>query len=570
MRRHTTLPFCSVLLACCLMLAACATTPKHPAGAAAGGWKLSEEAQTTYYYLLLEEARRQQNATLGEQAVLELLSLDDSPQVFMECANFFWQAGDAPRTRILVEEGQRRHPDNLQLQLLLSQLYLAEQRYDEAQVLLERYLARNPADLIARAELANMLLQAEQHEQALALLDQIPASIPADKRPREMDYLRAKALTGLERYKEALPILQALLKEDPEFLEAWAELAYAYEAMEDFEGAEQTYLSIMELGEPSRELILRLAEVNIKLGKPKQALKFVEMGPQELPTFLPVAGFLLDASMFDEAEAFIDQVLARHPTFKELLFHKALVYYEGRKDSAKALECLQQIPENNRFHERSLRFSIHLLFEADRADEALALARQSRARYADVSEFWLLEARLLQESGQADKALELLRQTQERWSDDTEVLFTYGLILERAERHAEAFAVMERILTLEPDNPDALNYVGYTLADKGEDLDRARTLISRALELKPGNDFIIDSMAWVQFRLGHVQEAWSLIQQAVVNPKGQPVEDPVIWEHYGDIALALGNKAEARKGYENALRYEHKKPETIRKKLQAL
>ncbi|AGW15138.1 tetratricopeptide repeat protein [Megalodesulfovibrio gigas] len=570
MRRHTILPLLSALLAGCLLLAACATVPKNPAGAAAGGWKLSKDAQATYYYLLLEDARRQENATLGEQAVLELLSLDDSPQVFIDCANFFWQAGDAARTRILVEEGQQRHPNNLQLQLLLAQLYLAEQRYDEARTLLEHYLTRNPGDLIARTELATMLVQAEVYEQAMTLLEQTPASIPQEKHPREWQFLRAKALTGLERHKEAVPILKALLKEDPEFLEAWAELAYAYEAMQDFKGAEETYLSIMELGEPSRELILRLAEVNIKLGKPKQALKFVEKGPQDLPTFLPVAGYLLDAGMFDEADAFIDAVLKEHPDFKELWFHKALIQYEGRKDSAKALECLRQIPESSRFHERSQRFSIHLLFEADRTAEALALARASRARYADVSEFWLLEARLLQESGQTEQALDLLRQAQERWSDDPEVLFTYGLVLERAEQRAEAFAVMERILDLEPDNADALNYVGYTLADKGKDLDRAQDLVARALELKPGNDYILDSMAWVRFRQGQIQEAWAIIQQAVVDSKGQPVDDPVIWEHYGDIALALGHTAQARTGYENALKYHHKKPETIRKKLQAL
>ncbi|GAB7080303.1 tetratricopeptide repeat protein [Megalodesulfovibrio paquesii] len=571
MRLYNLMPLLSAtLLAGCVTLAACAATPKNPASASAGGWKLSPQAQASYYYLLLEEARRQENATLGEDAVLELLALDDSPQVFIECANFFWHAGDAEKTRILVEEGQRRHPDNLQLQLLLSQLYLTEQRYDEAQALLEQYLTRNPADLSARTELATLLVQTERYDAALQVMDETPPDVPVSKRPREFKFLRAKALNGLDRHREAIALLESLLQEDPEFIEAWAELAFAYEAAEDYKGAEKTYLRIMALGEPSRELTLRLVEVNIKLGKPKQALKFVEKAPQDLATFMPVASLLLDAGMFAEAEAFVDTQLARHPELKELWFHKALIAYEHKKNSADALEYLGKIPEKSRFHERSLRFSIHILFEAGRHGEALAMARAGRAKYPDVSEFWLLEARLLQEDDKTDESLDLLRQARDRWSDDTEVLFTYGLVLERADKHAEALEVMEKILTLEPDNADALNYVGYSLADANRDLERAETLVRKAMELKPGNDFIIDSMAWVRFRQGQMQEAWKLINDAVTDAKGQPVEDPVIWEHYGDIAKKLGNTDAARKGYENSLKFNHKKPESIRKKLQGL
>ena len=92
--------------------------------------------------------------------------------------------------------------------------------------------------------------------------------------------------------------------------------------------------------------------------------------------------------------------------------------------------------------------------------------------------------------------------------------------------------VMERILTLEPGNPDALNFVGYALAEDGRDLDRALELISKALATNPESPYYIDSLAWVLFKRGEFKKAWTEIQRAV----SKPSEDPAIWEHYGDIA----------------------------------
>lgn len=551
----------AMALAVALSLSACARKTQGK-----DAWDLSPRAQATYYFLLLEEARRQDNATLGEAALVKLLEHDDSPEMFIEAANFFWQAGDAAKTRLLIEEGRKRHPRHGRLQLLLSQLYVTEGRYAEAKTILEAYLKTAPEDETARVELANLLLQAEQFDQALALLE----ALPQDAKDKDVRYLRAKALTGLARHQEALALLEAIVQEDDQFLEAWADMAYIHEFTKDYKGAEKVYLRIMKLGEPSRELVLRLIEVNIKLGKPDRALSFLEKGPQDLAFFMPVAAFLLDGKHYDLAEKFLASILKKHPGFHELWFHKAMLFYDGRKDIPKALAALDNIPKENRFHERALRFRIHLLFEAGRKQESLDLAARSRDLYPDVNEFWLLHARLLEESDRAAEALDILKQAKTRWPDDPEVLFTLGLVLDKADRKDEAFAVMEEIIQQDPDNADALNYVGYTLAERGKDLERALQLVAKALSLKPDNDFIMDSVAWTQFKLGRKEDAWKSITQAVVDEKGAEVDDPTIWEHYGDIAKALGKLDEARKGYENALKHKHKTPDAIRKKLEAL
>ncbi len=120
---------------------------------------------------------------------------------------------------------------------------------------------------------------------------------------------------------------------------------------------------------------------------------------------------------------------------------------------------------------------------------------------------------------------------------------------------------MEQIISGFPDHADALNFIGYILADRNEQLDRAMVLISRANRLEPDNGYILDSLAWVNYRMGNFEEAWEIIKRAIsLRPK-----QPELWDHYGDIAAALGKKKSAAKGYRKALELKPENAEQIRK-----
>ena len=126
---------------------------------------------------------------------------------------------------------------------------------------------------------------------------------------------------------------------------------------------------------------------------------------------------------------------------------------------------------------------------------------------------------------------------------------------------------MEDILESQPDNFQALNYVGYTLAEENRDLVRALQLLVRANQLSPNKSYIVDSLAWALFKSGRAQEALVEIRRAV-ELGGQP--DSSIWEHYGDIAQHLNLKDEARKAYQNALELNPGNAESLRRRLSQL
>jgi tetratricopeptide (TPR) repeat protein len=108
---------------------------------------------------------------------------------------------------------------------------------------------------------------------------------------------------------------------------------------------------------------------------------------------------------------------------------------------------------------------------------------------------------------------------------------------------------MEKVLTLQADHVEALNYLGYTWAEKNVHLDKALEYVNKAITLKPDNGYILDSLGWVYFRMGDLEKARAELERAVALIPG----DPNIHEHLGDVYQAGGQKEKARAAYQKAM-----------------
>ena len=136
----------------------------------------------------------------------------------------------------------------------------------------------------------------------------------------------------------------------------------------------------------------------------------------------------------------------------------------------------------------------------------------------------------------------------QHWS----LYFSRAVVLERSGKWPRAEQDLLKALELEPEQPSVLNYLGYSWADQRLHLDRALPMIERAVELRPRDGYIVDSLGWVHFRLGQVDKALAYLEQAVeLKP-----QDPTINDHLGDIYWRVGRKAEARFQWERALKLE--------------
>lgn len=128
------------------------------------------------------------------------------------------------------------------------------------------------------------------------------------------------------------------------------------------------------------------------------------------------------------------------------------------------------------------------------------------------------------------------------------LLFSLGVAYERGGEVEKSVETFEEVLAIAPDNAQALNYLGYMLADRGERLEYAKGLISKAVELIPDNGAFLDSFGWVYFKLGHIDRAIKYLEEAV-----KLDSDAVIFDHLGDAYQAQGSTREARIWWQKAL-----------------
>jgi predicted Zn-dependent protease len=181
------------------------------------------------------------------------------------------------------------------------------------------------------------------------------------------------------------------------------------------------------------------------------------------------------------------------------------------------------------------------------AEDFLLEALQKRP---DAVAFYPLLAAVYEDQNRLGDAKLALERGRKQFPEDENILYYLGFIYDRTGDKVAGQNTMEKLLQLNPDNPNALNFVGYSLVEKGENLPRAKELLQRALALKPDDPFILDSYGWLLYRLGKSQEALKPLEKAAALKP----EEGVIAEHLGDVYADLGMPKKALAAYERAKR----------------
>jgi len=324
--------------------------------------------------------------------------------------------------------------------------------------------------------------------------------------------------------------------------------------------------------------VLRLAESNYAAGawaaaarRFSHALR-LQPGMSEVAFFLGVARRRLGddaaalarfADIPPDSERYLDARL------------QAAIIWEGRGDSERALAVLDGAParEGARWKPRRARGKSRRAKAKQAQAKAAQAARARPANAAALRRVELYRAGLLSRSGNLPAAIAGLEAMLRRQPRDADVLYNLGLLHGESGDSERALQVMHRAIESDPNHADALNYIGYTWADRGERLDEAEALIERALKQRPEEGHILDSLGWVYYmrarpliEAGRVAEGRVWLRRAVVQLKRAAERiggggDPVISEHLGDAYFLLGRRREALQMYEEALRQKPRQDE---------
>ena len=524
--------------------------------------ELSPNALNTYAFLVFAQALNNEDENALAAAATLLAKAHMPVNIWLE-GGVWLLSRKSQHTAAVMEQALSVWPDDISLNLLYAEALMEKGTPELGVKLMRDYLKRHPESVDARMELALLLVKSKQYPEAEMLLN----SVTGKQRTPLVDYYHARALIGMDKPNEAVAHLQRAIKDMPDFVEAMAELAFIYEQKPDLKAARGMYEKLLKLNFSSQDVLLRLINISLRMGQPEKALKYMQQGPDSTPFRLTVASMFMESRHFLQAETLLKQIVAQGDAPMDVYLLLAELAYDQRRDLDLAFSWLDKIPATSKSAIRGEMLRVQLLTEAGRDAEALATVRRAAQANPDSSELVEIEVRLLARQKQMNQALETAQKAAKRWPNNAEVFFLLGSLQDETGDKKAAFKTMEQLLALHPDNYQALNYVGYTLAEENRDLDRAMTLLVRANEIAPNMSYIVDSLAWAYYKAGKIDDALKEIRRAVTLDEHT---DASIWEHYGDIAARAGLKDEARTAYQKAMELKPDNAEALRQRLSNL
>ena len=296
---------------------------------------------------------------------------------------------------------------------------------------------------------------------------------------------------------------------------------------------------------------------------------------QSAPSGLAEALYGIASSLSDEKSVEIPIFYLQLALTLDPRHELAISLLADRLDTAKrwddAIAAYRRIPKGTALYVNARVQIAQDLQKLDRTDEALAILREtldgSATDYevlASMGDLMRGKERYAEAADLYTRALALVSKPQERhWT----IYYTRGIALERIKRWTDAEKDLKFALTLKPEQPLVMNYLAYTWVEQGVHMDEALAMLSRAVELRPEDGFIIDSLGWAYYRRGDFVNAIKFLEQAVLLQPGEPT----INDHLGDAYWRIGRKLEAKFEWQHALSLKPDKDDEpkIRRKIDA-
>ena len=441
----------------------------------------------------------------------------------------------------------------------------------------------DPASIEAHQAIAQMLISTGKLSDALPHLQKL---LEIDK-TRAQGFLYLNGILSRHPNKdEVLQLVQQLAEPYPELPEAQFTVAHcAWNA-----GETETALKALELAEklqPGWQIAAQLHGEILLQNNPDDATafyqKFLNRYPKSHDVRLAYAKLLVNLKQLEPArkqfKLLVDQAGANPEIpvvvgllagqlgdYKEADRFLKLALDKGYKEAeqiylylgqsaerqnqdAKALEWYRRIKGETHLFDAQLRIAGVLA-----RTEGLEPARNYLQQLANLSSeqqaaAYQLEASLLMRAGQPQDAFAVLEKAIKTTPNTPDMIYDYAMAAEKTERLDVMEKQLRLLIKLRPDYAMAYNALGYSLADRNERLSEAYQLIDQALKLSPDDHYILDSMGWVQYRLGNLEPALEFLQRAYAVQN-----DPEIAAHLGEVMWQKGDREAARKTLKEAQR----------------
>lgn len=453
------------------------------------------------------------------------------------------------------------NPNLGEAELLLANILSGLKQERGAVVHYKRGIELLPDKEEAYLQLAIVYLRIFEYEEAVktlkALLEKSPDS------PLAFYYL-GKSYEQMKLPKEALVYYRRVIEMKPDFEPVYLDIGLSLESQGERNEAIRSFESLLRVNPHNFSVMQHLVQLYIQEKRLDDSLKILNLlisrGVGGLDTRRKAGLVYLELEQFDNAIREFEFILAQEPKASQVRFYLASAL-EDKGESALAIAEFLKIPPNAFNYTDALGHVAYLYLDAGEGDKGIALLKEAIALDRSRFDIYLHLAGIYEGQKRFREALDTLLEVEAGFPNESRIHFRIGILHDKLGERAKLIERMKKALAITPDDPQALNYLGYSYVEMGTNLDEALLLLKKAVSLRPNDGFILDSLGWAYFKLKRYKDALSELERAAEIV----TDDATIKNHLADVYLALHDYKNAILIYRQVLKLEPDRSDIVEK-----
>ena len=445
---------------------------------------------------------------------------------------------------VALERWREQEPGAEDLPVMYATVYLKLEQPEKAVPYIEELLSVTGGTSVDEAMVVKQLLAKDAStKDAYLVLQKLNAG---EDKNKHILILQSRYAAELKKYDESLAILDQVLEIDPSLHEVLIIKARILFAMGKHEEASALIKQVVEEFPDNNELRLQYARMLVEQHSLKAATEQYSVLHKNLPEdgeiTLSLALLNIELNNLDEAIVALEHLIDIDKKVSVANYYLARIA-QNRGDEKQAVAYYLRVKTSDYTFDAQLRIGV-LLSMLGRSDEGLAKLEalaEAQSNWDLRAKAYLAQGEVLRKEQRYKEGVEMYSRALQQNGEDINLLYARGLMAEKVDRLDMAEADLLKVISKEPNNADALNALGYTLADRTSRYNEALEYINRAAELEPDEPAILDSLGWVSYRQGRMDDAIKWLSRAF-----EKLEDAEIAAHYGEVLWRNNQKDKAR------------------------
>ena len=472
--------------------------------------------------------------------------------VVRRAAHIALYAGRYEDVLVMARRWQALGADDLELARIKLLAYLHQDNVKDSLVEIDKLLIQDgKLDEMAVVSLGHILSREASDETALEILKSLNRQYPGQPR---LLMIQAGFEVNLKQYESALELMNQVLVLEPNQADGYQIKAQILLGLGKQKQAAEAMAMAVDKRPDDHRLRLHYARLLIQLKQFDQAwAEFIWLDkdqPNNESILLSLGLLAIETDKKPQAIEYLQQIVDRGSRNPQVFYYLGRIR-QNDGDVAEAISLYEQVSAGEFVLDASIRVA-SLLAEMGQVDAGLKKLQALQGMIKDPQgqiRIYLAQGEVLRSVDRQKEAMDIYNRALKDSPNNTDLLYARALTAEKLDMLERTEADLRKVLSKEPNNANALNALGYTLADRTQRYEEAKKFILKAAQLLPDDPAILDSLGWVYYRLGEYQTAIKWLRKAFAQ-----LEDAEIAAHLGEVLWVSGQQTEAQKIWQRGLK----------------